>query len=126
MELSARLGSLMPHRKAADVRAKFLPVKSAESFVTVRHRTLNLGKRLDEKARDRLRDRGGSMWPRITRIVPRYYFVTANTSMSSELCLRLHLVKNVRLEETYAKSEAIGKSQVMPMKQERGKWEIAE
>jgi len=53
MELSARLGSLMPYRKAADVLAEFLPVKSTESFVTVRHRTLNLGKRLDEKARDR-------------------------------------------------------------------------
>lgn len=53
MELSARLGSLMPYRKAADVIAEFLPVKSTESFVTVRHRTLALGKRLDEKARDR-------------------------------------------------------------------------
>jgi hypothetical protein len=53
MELSARLGSLMPYRKAADVIAEFLPVKSTESFVTVRHRTLTLGKRLDEKARDR-------------------------------------------------------------------------
>ena len=36
MELSARLGSLMPYRKAADVIAEFLPVKSSESFVTVR------------------------------------------------------------------------------------------
>jgi hypothetical protein len=53
MELSARMGSLMPYRKAADVIAEFLPGKSTESFVTVRHRTLNLGKRLDEKARDR-------------------------------------------------------------------------
>jgi hypothetical protein len=55
MELSARLGSLMPYRKAADVIAEFLPIKSTESFVTVRHRTLALGKRLDEKARDRAR-----------------------------------------------------------------------
>ena len=53
MELSARLGSLMPYRKAADVIAEFLPVNSTKSFVTVRHRTLTLGKRLDEKARDR-------------------------------------------------------------------------
>ena len=53
MEPAARLGSLMPYRKAADVIAEFLPVKSTESFVTVRHRTLTLGKRLDEKARDR-------------------------------------------------------------------------
>jgi hypothetical protein len=49
MELSARLGSLMPYRKAADVFAEFLPVKCTESFVTVRHRTLSPGKRLDEK-----------------------------------------------------------------------------
>lgn len=55
MERSARLGSLMPYRKAADVIAEFLPIKSTESFVTVRHRTLALGKRLDEKARDRAR-----------------------------------------------------------------------
>jgi hypothetical protein len=53
MELSAHLGSLMPYRKAADVFAEFLPVKSTDSFVTARHPTLNLGKRLDEKARDR-------------------------------------------------------------------------
>ena len=53
MELSARLGSLMPYRKAADVIAEFLPIKSTESFITVRHRTLTLGTRLDEKARDR-------------------------------------------------------------------------
>ena len=53
MELSARLGSLMRYRKAADVIAEFLPVNSTKSFVTVRHRTLTLGKRLDEKARDR-------------------------------------------------------------------------
>ncbi|MDE2361176.1 MAG: ISKra4 family transposase [Hyphomicrobiales bacterium] len=53
MELSPRLGSLMPDCKAADVIAEFLPVKSTESFATVRHRTLALGKRLDEKARDR-------------------------------------------------------------------------
>jgi hypothetical protein len=53
MELSARSGSLMPYRKAADMLAEFLPVKSTESFVTVRHRALNLGMRLDEKARDR-------------------------------------------------------------------------
>ncbi len=53
MELSARMGSLMPYRKAADVIAEFLPIKPTESFATVRHRTLTLGKRLDEKARDR-------------------------------------------------------------------------
>jgi hypothetical protein len=53
MELPAHMGSLMPYRKAADVIAEFLPIKPTESFATVRHRTLTLGKRLDEKARDR-------------------------------------------------------------------------
>ena len=53
MELSARMGSLMPYRKAADVLAEFLPIPSTESFMTLRHRTMKLGERLDEKARDR-------------------------------------------------------------------------
>jgi hypothetical protein len=53
VELSARLGSLLPYRKAAEVMAEFLPIKPTESFVTLRHRTLKLGERLDEKARQR-------------------------------------------------------------------------
>jgi hypothetical protein len=53
MERSARLGSLLPYRKAAEVMAEFLPIKPSESFVTLRHRTLKLGERLDEKARQR-------------------------------------------------------------------------
>ncbi len=53
MERSARLGSLLPYRKAAEVMAEFLPIQSTESFVTVRHRTLKVGERLDEKARER-------------------------------------------------------------------------
>jgi hypothetical protein len=53
MELSARMGSLMPYRKAADVLAEFLPIPSTESFMTLRHRAMKLGERLDEKARDR-------------------------------------------------------------------------
>ena len=48
MERSARLGSLLPYRKAAEVMAEFLPIKPTESFVTLRHRTLKLGERLDE------------------------------------------------------------------------------
>jgi hypothetical protein len=53
MERSARLGSLLPYRKAAEVMAEFLPIKSTESFVTLRYRTLKLGERLDERARER-------------------------------------------------------------------------
>jgi hypothetical protein len=33
--------------------AEFLPIKPTESFVTLRHRTLKLGERLDERARER-------------------------------------------------------------------------
>ena len=44
MERSARLGSLLPYRKAAEVMAEFLPIKPTESFVTLRHRTLKLGR----------------------------------------------------------------------------------
>ena len=53
MEGSARLGSLLPYRKAAEVMAEFLPIPSTESFVTLRHRTMKLGQRLDERARER-------------------------------------------------------------------------
>ena len=53
MERSARLGSLLPYRKAAEVMAEFLPIPSTESFVTLRHRTMKLGQRLDERARER-------------------------------------------------------------------------
>ena len=53
MERSARLGSLLPYRKAAEVMAEFLPIKPTESFVTLRHRKLKLGERLDERARER-------------------------------------------------------------------------
>jgi hypothetical protein len=53
MERSARLGALLPYRKAAELMAEFLPIKPTESFATLRHRTLKLGERLDEKARQR-------------------------------------------------------------------------
>ena len=53
MELSARMGSIMPYRKAADVLAEFLSISSTELFMTMRHRTMKMEERLDEKARDR-------------------------------------------------------------------------
>ncbi|BDV37038.1 hypothetical protein DSM21852_02910 [Methylocystis bryophila] len=43
MELSARMGSLMPYRKAADMLAEFLPIPSIDSFMTLRHREMKLG-----------------------------------------------------------------------------------
>jgi hypothetical protein len=43
----------LPYRKAAEVMAEFLPIQSTESFVMLRRRTLKLGQRLDERARER-------------------------------------------------------------------------
>ena len=53
MERSARLGSLLPYRKAAEVMAEFLPITPTGSFVTLRRHTLKLGQRLDERAGER-------------------------------------------------------------------------
>ncbi|RWD73702.1 MAG: ISKra4 family transposase, partial [Mesorhizobium sp.] len=39
MELTARLGSMMPYRQAARVLAEFLPVEPTETHATVRKRT---------------------------------------------------------------------------------------
>jgi hypothetical protein len=40
MELTARLGSMMPYRQAAKVLADFLPVEPTETHATVRKRTI--------------------------------------------------------------------------------------
>jgi hypothetical protein len=50
MELTARLGSMMPYRKAAELLAEFLPIDPTEGHVTVRKRTLTVGERLEEKS----------------------------------------------------------------------------
>ena len=50
MELSARMSSLIPYRKAADVLSEFLPIPSTKSLMILRHRTMKLGERLGEKA----------------------------------------------------------------------------
>ncbi|BCH12354.1 hypothetical protein MesoLj131c_66120 (plasmid) [Mesorhizobium sp. 131-3-5] len=49
MELTARLGSMMPYRRAADVLAEFLPVEPTETHATVRKRTIRIGERLDDQ-----------------------------------------------------------------------------
>ncbi|UVC15275.1 hypothetical protein [Mesorhizobium onobrychidis] len=46
MELTARLGSMMPYRQAARVLAEFLPVEPTETHATVRKRTIRIGERL--------------------------------------------------------------------------------
>ena len=50
---SNNAASLVKLAKAAEVMAEFLPIKPTESFVTLRHRTLKLGERLGERARER-------------------------------------------------------------------------
>jgi len=50
MELTARLGSMVPYRKAAELLAEFLPVEPTEGHVTVRKRTLAVGARLEEQS----------------------------------------------------------------------------
>ncbi|WP_179298290.1 hypothetical protein [Mesorhizobium carmichaelinearum] len=49
MELTARLGSMMPYRQAARVLTEFLPIEPTETHATVRKRTIRIGERLDEQ-----------------------------------------------------------------------------
>lgn len=49
MELTARLGSIMPYRQAAKVLADFLPVEPTETHATVRKRTIRIGERLNDQ-----------------------------------------------------------------------------
>jgi hypothetical protein len=50
MELTARLGSMMPYRQAASMMAEFLPIEPTETHATVRKRTIRTGERLDRLA----------------------------------------------------------------------------
>ena len=54
MALNAKLGAMMPYRTAADVLAEFLPEKSPKSVTTLRHRTLAVGRRLEETEKLRM------------------------------------------------------------------------
>ena len=54
MTLTAKLGALMPYRAAAEVLADFLPGQMATRHTTLRHRTLTVGKRLEEKEEQRM------------------------------------------------------------------------
>jgi hypothetical protein len=59
MELTARLGGMMPYRKAAEVLAEFLPIEPMSPYPThqtVRKRTLTLGARLEEQSLRRERE----------------------------------------------------------------------
>lgn len=49
MELTARLGSMMPYRQAAKMLSEFLPIEPTETHATVRKRTIRIGERLDDQ-----------------------------------------------------------------------------
>ncbi|MER9599073.1 hypothetical protein [Mesorhizobium sp. M0244] len=49
MELTARLGSMMPYRLGASVLAEFLPIEPTETHATVRKRTIKVGERLNDQ-----------------------------------------------------------------------------
>jgi hypothetical protein len=71
MERSARLGSLLPYRKAAEAMAEFLPIQSTESFVTLRHRTLNwdgTSTRVNAPGSSRLRRLNAARWSWTSRM----------------------------------------------------------
>jgi len=55
MELTARLGSMLPYRQAASVLAEFLPIEPTETHATVRKRTIRIGERLDDQLVDEAR-----------------------------------------------------------------------
>jgi len=59
MELTARVGSMLPYRKTAELLAEFLPIKAAEGHVTVRKRTLTVGARLATRTQHAGRSTGG-------------------------------------------------------------------
>ena len=54
MTLTAKLGALMPYRAAAEVLADFLPGQTPTRHTTLRHRTLAIGKRLEDKEEQRM------------------------------------------------------------------------
>jgi len=48
MELSAKLGARLSYREAADILSTFLPGHLSRKFTTLRHRTLSVGKRIED------------------------------------------------------------------------------
>ncbi|WP_227270727.1 hypothetical protein [Roseobacter weihaiensis] len=53
MQLSAKLGAKLSYREASDILSTFLPSQMSRKFMTLRHRTLSLGKRIEATERHR-------------------------------------------------------------------------
>lgn len=54
LEISASLGARMSYREASNILSTFLPCHLPRKFTTLRHRTLAVGKRIDEVEQKRL------------------------------------------------------------------------
>lgn len=52
LEISASLGARMSYREASDILSTFLPCHLSRKFTTLRHRTLAIGKRVDNAERN--------------------------------------------------------------------------
>ena len=50
MEVTARLGNMLPYRKAAELLAESQPTEATESLQTLRKRTLKIGTCLEEQS----------------------------------------------------------------------------
>jgi len=53
LELSAKLGAMMPYRQASDILGTFLPCHERKRFATLWNRALKVGKRIDDAERKR-------------------------------------------------------------------------
>lgn len=53
MELSAKLGARLSYREASEILSTFLPGHLSRRFTTLRHRTLSVGKRIEDAERRR-------------------------------------------------------------------------
>lgn len=94
MALTAKLGALMPYRAAAEVMADFLTGQSAKRHTTLRHRTLAIGKRLEEKDEQRLFFEKVDTQERSQRELPlpgdleREFFLSIDTAHIPQVCGR--------------------------------------
>lgn len=97
MELTARLGSMLPYRQAPKVLADFLPTEPTETHATVRKRTIRIGKRLDDQVMQETGVRGPK---RMTNASLRCSFPEIGAKNSSSALIRRTFVAliNIRRE----------------------------
>ena len=86
VELTARLGSMMPYRQAAKVPGKFLPIESTESYATVRKRTIRVGEGSTNRSCGK---RGGRELKRMTGASSKCSFPVIGAKSSSSASIQL-------------------------------------